>query len=112
VLMDVATLPERPTLIKSSVVAQIGRALQPRRVTLGVRLENSPANVLKVKELLSDSPAQRSGIQTGDIIVALGEQKIESLAELQRMLANSQAGTTVMVEILRGGERLRLSVTF
>jgi len=112
VLMDVATLPERPTLIKSSVVAQIGRALQPRRVTLGVRLENSQGNVLKVKEVLSDSPAQRSGIQTGDIIVALGEQKIESLAELQRMLANSQAGTTVMVEILRGGEGLRLSVTF
>jgi Zn-dependent M28 family amino/carboxypeptidase len=112
VLKEVATLPERPTLIKSSVVAQIGRALQPRRVTLGVRLESSSGNVLKVEGVLPDSPAQRAGIQAGDRIVALGEQKIESLAELQRMLANFQAGTTVMVEILRGGEQLRLSVTF
>lgn len=57
------------------------------------------------------SPADRAGLRSGDVIVGLGETPIAGIDDLQRVLTGDAIGKTIPVTILRGVEKLMLSVT-
>lgn len=73
---------------------------------LGVELEHG-ALVLGV---LPGSPAARAGVQPHDVLVRFGEVPIEHVHHLQRLLAESQPGQRVVLEVVRAGERQRLEI--
>lgn len=109
-LLELATMPERPTLIKSAAVAQIGNPSRRQRAMLGVRLSrdaNAPPTVLAVTP---EGAARIAGIMEGDIIVAIGGQQLASTGELQRTLSTSAPGDTVSISIQRGNEKIELTV--
>ena len=59
------------------------------------------------------SPAERAGIQVGDVVVAfdgeaLHAEKEEDLGQFQRLVAQRSAGRQVEIEVLRAGERKKL----
>lgn len=60
---------------------------------------------LLVGSVEDGSPADKSGIQTGDIIISLDGKEIESSSELRRALREKKDGDTVRVEVLRGRAR-------
>jgi S1-C subfamily serine protease len=80
-----------------------------RRVTRFHRLTQG-AGVLVVS-LEADGPARASGLREGDIIVTLGQHVVASLDDLHRLLTEDRIGTTVPLGVLRGVERLDLSVS-
>ena len=57
-----------------------------------------------VTEVIPGSPADRSGIQVGDVIIAFDEATLESKARLLGMMMACPAGNIVTLEVRRGTE--------
>ncbi len=63
---------------------------------------------LVVTELPVGGPAQRAGIQTGDIIVSLDGESIDDGRIAMHRIARLRPGEVVTVGVVRGAERLEL----
>jgi len=75
-----------------------------RRVTRFHRL--AQAGGVLVISVEPDGPAHTAGLRDGDIIVSLGQHMVSSLDDLHRLLTEDRIGTTVVLGVLRGVERL------
>jgi serine protease Do len=64
-----------------------------------------------VADVISDSPAAQGGLQQGDIITKFDGSDIQDMHELPRVVAKTEAGKQVEVQILRQGKAKTLSVT-
>jgi serine protease Do len=56
-------------------------------------------------------PAAAAGVQQGDVVVALGDRKVESIEDLLGALRDTEPGQQTTVTVVRGGQRLELPVT-
>jgi serine protease Do len=56
------------------------------------------------------SPADEAGLKPGDVILKYNGQRVESMGELPPMVAATEPGTEVEVDILRQGEQQTLDV--
>jgi Do/DeqQ family serine protease len=56
------------------------------------------------------SPAQKAGIQEGDIVLTLGRQNLDSVGEFQTAAKGLAAGDTVEAKIWRDGRKKTVSV--
>ncbi len=57
-------------------------------------------------EVLDNTPAKSAGLQKNDVIVSWNGTRVESAAQLRRMVAETPAGRTVNIGYLRNGARL------
>jgi S1-C subfamily serine protease len=57
-----------------------------------------------------DSPAEKAGMQVGDILIALDGKPINNVEDLQNALRGGIVGRTVTASVIRGGEPLSLQV--
>lgn len=65
---------------------------------------------VEVVEVEIGSAAERFGLQPGDVITAVGPQRIGSASELVEAVTSHEPGDEVTVEVLRRGERHRFRV--
>jgi S1-C subfamily serine protease len=79
-----------------------------RRVTRFHRL--AQASGVLVISLESDGPARHAGLREGDIVVTFDQQAVTSLDDLHRFLTEDRIGAVVTLGILRGVDRLDLTV--
>ncbi len=63
-----------------------------------------------VADVYPDSPAQRAGIQSGDIVVEYDQQQVDKVASLQSMVRQTTPGNDVTVVVFRDGEKVSLDV--
>jgi len=74
-----------------------------------IGMRNDAVSIVRV---LADNPAEKAGLKAGDRIVAVNEESSvdwtveETVAEIR-----GEAGTTVKVSVLRGGETLDFTIT-
>ncbi len=71
-------------------------------VTEARHQEGLPLGIF-VNSCVADGPAYNAGIQSGDIITRIGDQKLTVMKEFQSALDQLSAGDTVVVEIQRFG---------
>ena len=64
-----------------------------------------------VSDVLPNGPAFKGGLQRGDVIVKFGDQPVESVSELPRLVAAVKPGETVDVVIMRDGKKQTVRVT-
>jgi regulator of sigma E protease len=64
----------------------------------------------RVDTIQADSAAAAAGFQPGDIVLAINGKRVESFAEMQRIVSTS-AGETLSIEVDRGGQHLTLKAT-
>jgi len=64
-----------------------------------------------LREVTSGGPADRGGLQPGDIIIKLAEREIGNSGDLFAALTEHRAGETVTVEYYRGDSRQETQVT-
>src|SRR5438270_618780 len=57
-----------------------------------------------------ESPAERSGLREGDVIVAFGDKPVANVDHLHRILTEEQVGRRSDVIVIRGTEKLAMSV--
>jgi serine protease Do len=63
-----------------------------------------------VAELAPGGPAQKSGIQQGDVIVELNGHAVSGNTELTRLVGQTRTGDTMHLKVLRGGKALNFDV--
>ncbi len=63
-----------------------------------------------VTGLVADPTPTESSLKSGDLIYALDGRAIENVAQLQTEMMTRKPGETVLVDVLRGKETLRLQV--
>jgi aminopeptidase N len=57
------------------------------------------------------SPAEKAGVQEGDVILRVDGKDVADLAAFSAILRGLSPGQTVKVVLMRGGAELRLDVT-
>ncbi len=80
-----------------------------KELALSFKLE-SAAGVL-VAGVEPGGPAQKAGLQRGDVILKYDGKAIESAIELPRLVASSKPGTGVTLEVWRQGASRNIQVT-
>ena len=111
-----------PIDLARRVMDQIITEGRVHRVALGITVQDATPNDAEyvgmpdirgvlVQDFTEKSPAQKAGIQSGDIIVAVDGKPVEYVGQLQQQIAFRKAGETVKVEVARkGGVRKTLEV--
>jgi serine protease Do len=70
--------------------------------------ESAGALVSSVNE---KSPADAAGLEPGDVIISFDGKMIEKMRDLPRIVAETDIGTTVDVELVRNGRKMTVQVT-
>lgn len=58
-----------------------------------------------ISDLTPDGPAEKAGLQDGDVIVSFEDQKVKDSSELVSMVSSTPVGTKAKVEIVRKGKK-------
>lgn len=100
-------------LIENGKVARpyLGVAVQPLTSDLSRQFGIGFGEGALVAQTFPSSPARKSGLQSGDVILDIGGQQVESGVSLQGIVERLEIGNTYPVNILRNGERTTLQVT-
>ena len=64
-----------------------------------------------VTQVEPDSPASKAGLQVGDVITKIDNQKVSDAGELQVLVGQRQPGTKVTLQVLRDGKTMTVPVT-
>ncbi len=112
-IQDLAGAPQRPDF------ARVERSAQQEsgsRETLRAYIGSIPDYATEIKGVKlsgvrAGSPAEKAGIQGGDVIVEFGGQKVANIYDYTFALDAVKIGQTVEVVVLRAGNPVRLQVT-
>lgn len=64
-----------------------------------------------VVQIYTDSPAAKAGLKEGDVIVAVNDDKVETITQLISDLYKYRPGDQVTLKVLRGNKTLSIEVT-
>jgi serine protease Do len=112
-------MPE--TLVKP-VIDQILKYGKAKRAWLGVKIQpitSEIANSLGLKQeqgalvlgVTEGGPAAKAGIKQGDVILSFDGKKVEAMKKLPRIVAETEIGKQVQVEIFRNGQTMSSTAT-
>jgi serine protease Do len=103
-----------PINLARQVMTQLISTGKVQRAALGIQIaEASPEDAkyvgltepygVKVADFPPDSPAEKAGLETGDIIVSIDGKKVERVGQLQQEVGFKAPGDVVAVEVARKG---------
>ncbi len=64
-----------------------------------------------IADIMEDSPAEKSDVKIGDIIIGVDGKKVDNVYELRRVIASSKPGSTVNLKLVRKGETKTVKFT-
>jgi serine protease Do len=110
-----------PVSVARNVMDQILKNGRVTRAYLGVMAQEVTPAIAKafheqevrgalVGDVTPDSPAQRAGLQKGDIITEINGKPVNDSAQLRMNISLMEPGTTVAVKVLRDGTPRDFSV--
>src|SRR4029077_8784101 len=85
------------------------RVQRRSRAMLGISGETCPEG-LDIRKVLIDSPADRAGFRTRDILVKFNGERVTSIEVLINLMVPFEPGQTVEIELLRGSETVSVQV--
>ena len=69
-----------------------------------------PKKAVIAASVFRKSPAEKGGILPGDVILKVNGAEIKGMEQLQRIVGDLQAGTTVSIDVLRNGKPVSVRV--
>jgi serine protease Do len=128
ITVTVGTRPDEEALVRGEVPeggeepAGPAPEAKPREVKLGVKLaplspemgremnlEAGEKGVV-VAEVVPDSPAERAGLQRGDLILEVGKEKVSKPEQVVAAVSKMKAGHVVLLRVKRGGSAVYVPV--
>ena len=82
-----------------------------RTVTPELAKENNIEEGIYVVGVQEFSPAEKSGLKIGDLIIAFGGKRVKTLEELNQIKSQYNDGDSVPIEIIRDGKKVNLNLT-
>ena len=67
---------------------------------------------MRIDGISEDKPAQKSGLQKGDVVIKLGDIETKDMMGYMKALATFDVGQTTVVTVNRSGELLEVELTF
>lgn len=110
-----------PVNMAKSIIEQLKEEGKVTRGWLGVVIQPVTANLAKsfgleeergalISEIVAASPAEKAGLQPGDIILTFAGRKIQEMNDLPRLVAATTVNKKVKVTYLRDGKEAEASV--
>jgi serine protease Do len=110
-----------PSNLAKAVIAQLSEYGHTRRGWLGVKIQNVTDEIadslgLKgthgalIASVTPGGPAEKSGLQAGDVILEFNGQKLDAMRQLPRIVAETKIGTEAPVALWREGKTLTVKV--
>ena len=110
-----------PVAVVRNVVSQIQENGVVERGWLGVSIQDVDRNLAEsfgldrprgalIAQVGRDSPAERAGLQSGDVIVAFDDEPIETSADLPHIVGLIAPGSRVEALLIREGDEQRVTV--
>jgi aminopeptidase YwaD len=108
-----ADRPSRLTFVRIAPPTRTGVSEEGRQSYLGTipDMGASETTGLRLTGVRAGSPADLGGLKAGDVIVELGGAAVKDLYSYSDALYAHKPGDTVKIVVLRGAERLELTVT-
>jgi len=114
-------IPSNRVSFIATQIIQYGKVIHTGRAGLGVSVESvnsylAALNNLPVQQgaliagLQSGGPAQKAGLQVGDVIVQINSTPVTDTSSLGDTLAQYNIGATVAVHVYRGSQQLTINV--
>jgi serine protease Do len=111
-----------PSNMAKSIIPQLKEKGSVVRGMLGVQIQMVTPELAKsfglkeplgalVAEVNPGSPADKAGLQRGDIIIELNNVPIKEMHELPRLVASNAPGKTVNLKVLRQGKEKNFTAT-
>lgn len=100
------------SLIKKGKVIRgwLGVTIQPLTPDLVKQFNLGDKNGALVGDVVEDSPAEKAGIERGDVIVEFDGKKVDDATNLRNMVANTLPNKEVMITIIRDGKPITVNV--
>ena len=97
-----------------AVVEQLAKYGEVKRGQIGIMIDDVMLNDklrAMISSVLPNSPAEKAGLKTGDIVLAYNGEAIYGSNKLHNALGLARVGDTVSLKILRNNKKLTIHVT-
>jgi serine protease Do len=87
---------------------------RPERGWLGLNVQEvgeGTARAPVIVDVFKDSPAEKAGLKPGDRVVGVGGKPVQRYQQILRRVALLQPGTTVKIDVVRGGRSFDFTAT-
>jgi S1-C subfamily serine protease len=88
------------------------RDLRGEQVKLGILIEDAGGPGVRVTGVLPGGPGHAAGLLAGDLIVSVDGTEVSAASNLIHEVSRHKRGEKGTIEVLRGGERVPLAVTY
>jgi serine protease Do len=110
-----------PSTMAKDIIAQLRTEGRVTRGWLGVQIQPVTKVVAEslgleeqrgalVASVVPDGPADRAGVEAGDVIVRMNGKKLDGFKDLPRLVAKARAGSDSTLEVRRNGKTRKLQV--
>ncbi|PHN03863.1 peptidase M28 [Flavilitoribacter nigricans DSM 23189 = NBRC 102662] len=83
------------------------------KVTLGVMPDYVHSGTgMRIDAVLDDKPAQKAGIQDGDVVIRIGDMEVKDIYGYMEGLSHYKSGDKAKVKVKRGDKELEFDVVF
>ena len=86
--------------------------IKGQEITTELEKETKRPQGIYVTEAIVGSPVYKAGIQSGDVIVALGETEVKTMKTLRNLLDNYELGDVIKVTVKRQGREEEKTIVF
>lgn len=110
-----------PSNLVKSITSSIIKDGEAKHVWLGVSMSGQDATVTvddvtrsgaQIVKITSGSPAEKAGVQTGDVIIGWNGEPVENSSSLMSRVRSVTLGEDVDLTVVRNGKPMDLKVTF
>ena len=100
------------SIIKTGSVTRGYIGVEPQDITAeaAAALKLSRSSGILVTGVMRGGPAERAGMQPGDIITDIGEQTVPDTSTMLNLIAQLPPGAPAKIKVLRGAKPLELAV--
>lgn len=89
--------------------AYLGIVSTPIRLGPSMVVRTGQRNGLRVVEVLAGSPAEKAGVQVGDVLLRAGSRPVSNAESLQKLLFADAIGVPMTIVVLRDGHELEIA---
>lgn len=89
---------------------RIGVIIQEMTAELAESFDLPEANGALIVTIQKEGPADKAGIEIGDVILSFDGVDVVSSSDLPRMVGNTKPDTKVLMKVLRSGEIQKISI--
>jgi hypothetical protein len=114
IVRDIADRPERLTFVRGAPASRPTTAARSGSSTYLGSIPDMAAGETagqRITGVRAGSPADKAGLQAGDVIVELGGKAVKDLYSYTEALYAHKPGETVSIVVVRKGERVTLQAT-